>query len=292
MLRAWVHSRLDLDKDATFSEWLAENPLLTPLPALVGVAGGPPVSWTEAYRRPAAIQHAVAAANETAVSSHSLTQLAAAAAAAAFRQQGRRRRFGVSDGGHGAIVPYADARCADLSLYRITVTHHEFLKVIGKLQKFVEFRSGNQTEVFFEGMKMIFLGSLTPLHRARLVKLQVWRNFAKLRSSLHCALACMGEDHLLPLLATAVGTVDTHRTFSHVGITAVKESTSIWAVDSDSEKGCRYWHYWASAGLVLSKCQWSYRGVCAIFRNRMSRQAAPMHRPQRAHAKRPDMLFQ
>ena len=53
----------------------------------------------------------------------------------------------------------ANTRCVDLSRYRITVTHAVYRQAIEQLQKLVEFQSGNTTEVFFEGMQLLFSGN-------------------------------------------------------------------------------------------------------------------------------------
>ncbi len=129
---------------------MADNPELTPLPALAGVAGGTPVSSTGA--------DGAAAAGESAGSSLSWLAHATAYASVASSASANGAESS-SNGGHGAIAPYAAARCVDLSLYRIRVTHPVFLKAIEQLQKFVEFCSGNQTEIFFEGMKLLFSGT-------------------------------------------------------------------------------------------------------------------------------------
>jgi hypothetical protein len=136
MLRDWVHSGLDLDIDATFREWLADNPELTPLPAFAG-GGGSPAADAAASIGQSFAYLAVAATNAAAV----------AAASAA----------GVADG--NAAVHNEDTRCVDLSNYRITVTHAVYRQAIEQLQKLVEFQSGNTTEVFFEGMQLLFSGN-------------------------------------------------------------------------------------------------------------------------------------
>jgi hypothetical protein len=138
MLRDWVQSGLDLDIDATFREWLADNPELTPPPAL---ADGPSSS-------PGA-----ESADGTAAAVNDGPQLAClvAAAVAAASADGAAAEVALSGG--------ANTSCVDLSNYRITVTHAVYRQAIEQLQKLVEFQSGNTTEVFFEGMQLLFSGN-------------------------------------------------------------------------------------------------------------------------------------
>jgi hypothetical protein len=139
MLRDWVQSGLDLDIDATFREWLADNPELTPLPAFAG-GGGLPASSL------AADEDAAAPNGQSLACLASACTYAAAVAAASAA--------GGADGN-----AHEDARCVDLSNYRITVTHAVYRQAIEQLQKLVEFQSGNTTEVFFEGMQLLFSGN-------------------------------------------------------------------------------------------------------------------------------------
>jgi hypothetical protein len=139
MLRDWVQSGLDLDIDATFREWLADNPELTPLPAFAGGGGSPASS-------PAADEDAAASHGQSLACLAAACNYAAAVAAASAA--------GGADGN-----AHEDARCVDLSNYRITVTHAVYRQAIEQLQKLVEFQSGNTTEVFFEGMQLLFSGN-------------------------------------------------------------------------------------------------------------------------------------
>jgi hypothetical protein len=144
MVRDWVDQGLDLDIDAAFREWLAHNPEtppseLTPLPPFANDAGGSPASSTSNGADQPGLAQLAAAANVAAAAAN----VTAAAA----------------DGTRVAANGAANPRCVDLSLYRITVVLPEFRMAIENLQKFVEFRSGNQTEVFFEGMKLLFSGT-------------------------------------------------------------------------------------------------------------------------------------
>ncbi len=53
---------LDLDIDSVFSDWLADNPELTPPPSFAGDAGGAPASSTSNGDNGAAVVHGDAAA--------------------------------------------------------------------------------------------------------------------------------------------------------------------------------------------------------------------------------------